>query len=87
MPSPDVSFAVNGLFGVWCTTSTNCKAVGFSKPAVGPGAQSVSQNLLESWNGNAWSITPTPNQGTGDNNLYGLSCTSPTNLWPWASTS
>jgi hypothetical protein len=78
-PSPDPAGAVNALFGVWCTSSTNCMAVGFSKPSVPVLSESVSQNLVESWNGTAWSITPSPDQGSAANNLNGLSCSSSTN--------
>jgi len=78
-PSPDQGGAVNGLFGVWCTTANNCLAVGFSKPAVPVLSESVSQNLVETWNGTSWSITPSPNQGSGNNDLYGLACSSSSN--------
>ena len=79
IPSPDPAGDVNTLFGVSCTSATSCVAVGFSKPSVPVLSESVSQNLVESWNGTAWSITPSPDQGSGTNNLNGLSCTSSTN--------
>jgi hypothetical protein len=34
------------------------------------------KNLAESWNGKAWSITPTPSPGANLNELDGVSCTS-----------
>ncbi len=74
--SPSPAGAVSALFSVWCASSTSCTAVGFAKPAVQVLSESVSQNLVESWNGSAWSITPSPDQGGGSNNLNGLSCTS-----------
>jgi hypothetical protein len=62
------------LSGVSCSSPTSCVAVGdYLKPNVG------FQSLIESWNGTSWSITPSPNQGSSGNFLYGVSCTSSTN--------
>jgi hypothetical protein len=33
------------------------------------------------WNGSAWSIVPSPNVGTGDNNLFGVSAVSANDVW------
>ena len=30
---------------------------------------------MESWDGTAWTVVPTPNQGSGNNGLHGVSCT------------
>ena len=35
-------------------------------------------NLVESWNGTSWSVVPSPNEGTESNNLFDISCVSPT---------
>ncbi len=63
----------NALDGVSCTSAQFCVAVGNhddSTPA---------QTLVESWDGTAWSITPSPNSSTGEANyLSGVSCLSPT---------
>lgn len=48
---------------VSCTVPTNCVAVG-----------SLGQTLIESWNGSAWSVTPTPKPVNKD--ASGVSCTS-----------
>ena len=47
-------------------------AVGSSYPD-----PSTDLTLVERWNGHAWSIVPSPNQGSGDNLLLGVSCTGP----------
>jgi hypothetical protein len=36
----------------------------------------VDQTLTEEWNGVNWSVVGSPNQGTQNNNLYGLTCVS-----------
>ena len=38
----------------------------------------VSQTLVETWNGTAWSITTSPNEGSYNNLLRSVSCVSPT---------
>ena len=73
-PSPNTSATQdNSLHGVSCTSPATCVAVGrsFYDP-LNP------QTLIETWDGTAWTITPSPNTpGTQDNSLYGVSCTSP----------
>jgi hypothetical protein len=41
----------------------------------------VAQTMIEHWNGTVWSIVPSPNIGTGDNDLYGVAAISATNVW------
>jgi hypothetical protein len=36
---------------------------------------SFQQTLVESWDGTAWSVTPSLDPGAADNTLYGVSCT------------
>jgi len=55
--------------GVSCIGRNFCLAVGGSL------ASGATRTLIETWNGVSWSITPSPNQGTGDNFLNGVSCT------------
>jgi hypothetical protein len=72
-PSPNEGQA-SFLDSVSCVSATNCTAVGSSLNAA-----SVFQTLVETWDGTAWSITPSPNQGTAvANELTGVSCTSAT---------
>jgi hypothetical protein len=67
-PSPDS--AANILDGVTCTGASNCVAVGFEVAASG-----VSDTLIETWNGSVWTVTPSPSPGSGDIELYAVSCT------------
>ena len=73
--SPNPGNNVNDLTGVSCTTSTNCVAVGYYSNTSGD----TYQTLIETWNGTSWSVTPSPDQGSGDNELFGVFCTSSTN--------
>ena len=36
----------------------------------------IRRTLVESWNGTAWSVAPSPNRGTEPNALVGVSCVS-----------
>jgi hypothetical protein len=61
------------LSGVSCTRSTFCVSVGRYGNAAG------GQPLIESWNGTAWSVIPSPNPGSGsDNGFDSVSCVSRT---------
>jgi hypothetical protein len=75
--SPDVpTSAYAELSGVSCTGPTDCNAVGFADI---PGG---GETLVESWNGTAWSIVPSPNPssepGSNGDSLSAVSCTGPT---------
>ena len=72
--SPDEGSGANGLEGVSCTSSTNCVAVG----SYSNNSSSVAQSLVETWNGTSWSIISSPNEGSGQNGLDSVSCTSST---------
>ena len=72
-PSPNRSLAGNILAGVSCVASTSCQAVGYTIPNSQP---PVYETLIESWNGFAWSIVPSPNQPTSASLLEGVSCVS-----------
>jgi hypothetical protein len=58
---------------VSCVSTSACQAVGNFVNVGG-----VERTLAESWNGTAWSVTPTPNNGIGSNALSGVSCVSTT---------
>ncbi len=71
--SPDQGSKANELSGVSCTSATSCMAVGtYNSPF------NVEETLAESWNGIAWSIVSSPDDGSGDNDLISVSCTSST---------
>jgi hypothetical protein len=68
-PSPSRT-GLAELQGVSCVNSASCVAVGSNwNSAVG-----TFPSLIETWNGRAWSITPTPGSSYGY--FYGVSCTS-----------
>jgi hypothetical protein len=73
--SPNPGSQSNYFYGVSCTGTTNCVAVG--SYANGPLESPV---LAESWNGSAWTAVPGPSTGSVNFNvLFGVSCTSSTN--------
>ena len=78
VPSPDV--AGGGISGelesVSCTSSSSCVAAGLRQ------LNSNFVTLVESWNGSAWSVVPSPNVGNEDNWIFSLSCVS--SVWCFA---
>ena len=61
------------LYGVSCTSSNNCVAVGeFDTGESG----APLQTLIELWDGTAWSVVPSPSPGTEWSILNGVSCIS-----------
>ena len=71
--SPNGGTRANLLPGVSCLSDSDCLAVGYYESH-----DLVRQTLVESWNGTTWSIVPSPNEGTKNNALNGVSCISPT---------
>jgi hypothetical protein len=71
VPSPSPGGVWNFLYDVECRTATSCTAVGRYENDSG-----VNRTLIESWNGSAWSLVPSPNNGTAHNVLNGVSCAS-----------
>jgi hypothetical protein len=76
-PTPNPSGSQSSQFqDISCTSATACTAVGYYAPSSGP----VAQTLIESWDGNTWSIQPSPNASGPAGNLVsylqGVSCTS-----------
>lgn len=70
--SPNTGTGNNFLDWVSCVSATSCKAVG---DAVVGGVQ---RTLIENWDAASppWWNASSPNNGAGDNVLYGLSCAS-----------
>ena len=56
------------LNGVSCISSTSCVAVGYSIVA--------NETAIESWNGTAWSVVPSPNLSGSLSQLRSVSCSS-----------
>ncbi|HSH39568.1 MAG TPA: hypothetical protein VK993_12355 [Chthoniobacterales bacterium] len=76
VPSPNTSpTRSNQLFGVACTSSTDCWAVGISSDGT------PAQTLIMRWNGSVWSVVTSPNKGTRGNILREVTCTSSTDCW------
>jgi hypothetical protein len=72
VPSPNPSGGYNYLNSVSCLSSTDCVAVGaYFDSAANRGLQT----LIEIWNGTEWSVTPSPDDSSSDNELQGVSCT------------
>jgi hypothetical protein len=71
------------LAGVFCTSASNCWAVGYYRK--GSGSAQVTLNLALHWNGQKWSRVSTPDPGGtagGDgSDLTGVRCTSRKNCW------
>jgi hypothetical protein len=72
VPRPAFATAV-WLEDVSCTAATACTAVG---SATFPGG--VEQTYAASWDGVDWEVHVTPNPGTTNNSLLGVSCVSAT---------
>ena len=78
---PKSVFQSNSLQGITAVSPTDIWAFGSSSFANGSGQQ---RTLLMNWNGNAWSVAPSPNPTTGsflsDILLAGVA-PSPGNVW------
>src|ERR1700733_5034125 len=75
VPSPNIATpgVASYLSSVSCVTASFCMAAGISESATAP-----DRTLFERWNGSAWSIVPSPNVATANDDLSGISCTSAT---------
>ena len=60
----------NQLNDVACASASDCWAVG-----------QTDQELIEHWNGSAWSLAAPPHNGTPGNSLNGVVCVSATDCW------
>jgi hypothetical protein len=78
VPSPG---STNTLNGVWCTSSTNCLAVGDYKDKT----TTAALNQAQKWNGTSWSVVSIPSPGGNAANdssgLASIACTSSSNCW------
>jgi hypothetical protein len=80
-PSPPIPAANGGgLFSVTCINGSDCWAVGAVLGVAGDGSPTGS--LAEHWDGNSWSIVPSPTpDGAVGVLLQGVTCTSTSNCW------
>jgi len=74
-PSANANNLDNNLRGVAAISSDDVWAVGYYDNG------SVSQTLIEHWNGTSWQVVFSPNMGTHDNILYSVSAFSSTDVW------
>jgi hypothetical protein len=73
-PSTASGFPTQSLGGVSCTSPTSCTAVGSYTINV-----NTDQTLVETWNGHTWSVVPSADTSSTNNNfLDGVSCSTPT---------
>jgi hypothetical protein len=72
VPSPNASANLNYLTGVSCSRPNACTAVGYDIDIRGD-----EQALIESWDGQVWSIAPNPIPSLTSSLLNGVSCPRP----------
>jgi hypothetical protein len=72
--SPNALGAQDALVSVTCTNASSCVAAGdyFN-------GSDIDQTLVESWNGTAWSVVPSPSEQASNNALASVACATPTN--------
>jgi hypothetical protein len=79
IPSPAEAVGNVSLQDVSCPAATACYAVGAfgSEKAAAAGEDAKQKNLVESWDGTAWSVQSSPNSGANNfRYLNGVSCAS-----------
>jgi hypothetical protein len=72
--SPNAGTTYSQFIGGFCSSASNCFAVGADDNRSG-----VAQTMIQQWNGTAWSLSFSPNQAGGENSLSAVSCTGSTN--------
>jgi hypothetical protein len=74
-PNPSPNLGLDYLLGISCVSASDCVAVGYHYYAT------PVKTLVESWNGTAWSVVPSPNAPVHhllSSTLTSVSCTSAT---------
>ncbi len=82
--SPNPGSALNYLNAVAAITANNIWAVGFysNTPNIdNPNVTANVHTLIEHWNGTQWSIVQSPNSGSIQNGLYGVTASTANNIW------
>ncbi|MHB8596994.1 MAG: hypothetical protein ACYDER_09300 [Ktedonobacteraceae bacterium] len=64
------------LVGIAAVSTSDVWAVGYYFDS-----NYLSHTLIEQWNGTAWNIIPSPDEGTTGVQLYGIAAISATNIW------
>lgn len=76
VPSPNVESSNNELDSVAAVATNDVWAVGHWR-----NASNIYQTLTEHWDGTAWSMVPSPSIGSGNNDLYGITAVSASDVW------
>jgi hypothetical protein len=70
------------LFGITALSANDIWAVGHTESATGTPYQTLSDTLIEHWNGSKWSIVPGPNPSALNvNYLTSVAAISTNNIW------
>jgi hypothetical protein len=75
--SPNQGTSNNNLTGVGVVSATDVWVVG----TYYTDTTSIAQTLVERWDGTAWSVVDSPNQGTSYNYLSGVGAVSANDVW------
>lgn len=78
IPSPGINSETNFLLSVAANSSTDVWAVG---TVYYGNTWDRSETLIEHWDGNAWTIVPSPNPGSRYNRLNGITRAGPGDIW------
>ena len=79
VPSPSIGPLDNVLAGVATQSAASAWAVGYSSVSIPP--RVYHRALIEHWNGTTWRVVPTPQAGTSDSDLWGVTALSASNAW------
>jgi len=86
--TPNVGEGNNVLEGVLALAANDVWAVGYSTPEPPP-QEAATLTLIEHFDGNSWSVVPSPNIGPASqyqsNRLFGLTANSPTDIYAFGS--
>jgi hypothetical protein len=74
--SPNASSYGNALNGIACTSSIYCVAVG---DEIESESQDIELTLIETWDGNSWSVVPSANPSSSTDDLNSVFCSGPGN--------
>jgi hypothetical protein len=76
VPSPNVGSGINYFNDVAALSATNAWAVGERETS-----QFVRRTLVAHFTNGTWTVVPSPNLGSGDNQLFGVAAPAGTNVW------
>ena len=76
VPSPSYDTRWNQLNAVAVVSANDAWAV-----RKYPNPSNIDKTLVEHWDGNIWSIVPSPNQGVQGNYLSGVAAAGPDDVW------